>query len=99
MIEHLLIGAGAATVFFVVLRSTRSKDRSVPWWGWIFTILAIGYGVFVLEVIVGFLHEGAGRAALVMGVILGFVAVVWGVLLQRFVFSKGTAHVRGSGHE
>ena len=92
---HLLIGALTMVAFVLLMRSVRSKDRSIPWWGWVLTILAFFYAVFVMEVIVGFLQEGAVRAALVMGVILGFVAVVWEVLLQRFVFSvkeKGTDH-------
>jgi len=44
------------------------------------------YAVFVLEVIVGFLGEGAPQAALVMGLLTGIIAIVWGVLLKRFVF-------------
>lgn len=37
--------------------------------------------------IAGFLAEGVPQAALVMGVILGLVAVTWAILLGRFVFT------------
>jgi len=37
---------------------------------------------------VGFLGEGAPQAALVMGLVTGIFAVIWAVLLGRFVFKK-----------
>ncbi len=66
----------------------RKKQFQVSWWQWILTILGLLYAGFVLEVIVSFLEEGAARAALVMGLALGFIAVVWAVLLGRFVFIR-----------
>jgi len=48
------------------------------------------YAGFVLEVIASFLEEGAERAALVIGLILGFIAILWAVLLGRFIFSRKT---------
>ncbi len=65
----------------------RKKQFQVSWWQWILTILGLLYSGFVLEVIVSFLEEGAARAALVMGLALGFIAIVWAVLLGRFVFA------------
>jgi hypothetical protein len=85
---HLLIGAGAMLSFLAVVRYVRARKLSVAWWKWLLTILGFFYAVFVLEMIVSFLQEDAPRAALVMGVIMGFLAVVWGVLLVRFVFTK-----------
>jgi hypothetical protein len=41
-----------------------------------------------MEVIVGFFKEGAPQAALVMGLLTGIFAVIWGALLGRFVFSN-----------
>lgn len=76
------------TGFFLVLNFTRRKNLSISWWKWLLTVLGFLYALFVAEAIVSFLKEGAPRAALVMGVILGFIAVVWGVLLGRFVFAK-----------
>jgi hypothetical protein len=52
------------------------------------------YAVFVAEVVVSFLEEGSPQAAMVMGAVMGFVAIVWGVLLGRFVFAR--AAKRGS---
>ena len=47
------------------------------------------YGViFVLAMIKSFILEGVFRAALVMGVFFGFIAIVWGFLLGRLVFFR-----------
>jgi len=86
MIIHLLIGALAATVMVWLYTSTQKHAISVAWWQWGLTVLGLFYAVFVLEVIVGFLGEGAPQAALVMGLLTGIIAIVWGVLLKRFVF-------------
>jgi hypothetical protein len=88
MIIHLLIGALAMTVFFLLVDYVRKREIKLAWWHWTLTVLGIIYTVFVLELIVGFLGEGAPQAALVMGLITGIIAIVWGVLLRRFVFKK-----------
>jgi hypothetical protein len=85
---HLLIGAVTMLGFFVVVNYVRARKLSVAWWKWLLTVGGFLYAVFVLEMVVSFLQEDAPRAALVMGVIMGFLAVVWGVLLLRFVFTK-----------
>jgi hypothetical protein len=85
MLFHLILGAAAA-VIFVLLFQKFGKDLSVG--SWILTVLALLYSVFVLEVIYGFAIEGVPRAALVMGLITGIIAVVWWVLLGRFAFAK-----------
>ena len=86
--SHLLIGAFIVTVFFLLLNKIRKHNIRLTWWQWILTIFGFLYSAFVFELINSFLSEGAPRAALVMGIITGFVAVVWGVLLGRFVFFK-----------
>ena len=85
---HILIGAmlTAALIFLVLF--ARKKQMRISWWQWVLAILDLVYTGFVLEVIVSFLDEGAERAALVMGLILGFIAIVWAVLLGRFVFTN-----------
>ena len=88
MIIHLLIGALAMAGLLLLVDYTRKNAMSVKWWQWLLTGLGILYTVFVLELIVGFIGEGAGQAALVMGLITGFFAVIWGVLLGRFIFVK-----------
>ena len=85
---HIVIGALMMLGFTLLVNSVRNREMSISWWQWVLTILAFLYGVFVLEMTFSFLQEGAGRAALVMGVILGFLAVVWAVLLARFVFTR-----------
>ena len=85
---HILIGAGAMLGFLAVVNYARIRKLSAGWGEWLLTVLGFLYAVFVLEMITSFLQEGAPRAALVMGIILGFIAVVWGVLLARFVFAR-----------
>lgn len=83
---ELVIGALAASGFIKLVHSVRGRGLSVPWWGWALTLAAFLYGVLVLEVVVAFLREGLPQGAAVMGTLLGFGLVVWGVLLARFVF-------------
>jgi uncharacterized membrane protein len=85
---HLIIGAILTALFISLILYARKKQRRIAWWQWLLTTLALLYAGFVLEVIVSFLEEGAERAALVMGLILGFIAIIWAVLLGRFVFAK-----------
>ena len=83
---ELFIGAGAAAGFFLLLRFVGSRKLSIRKWQWGLTALGILYSVFVLLVVVAFLREGTPKGAVVLGTVLGFVAVVWAVLLGRFVF-------------
>ena len=85
---HIIIGAIITAVFISLLFHVRNKNLRISWWQWILTVLGLVYAGFVLEVIVSFLEEGATRAALVMGLALGFIAIVWAVLLGRFVFAR-----------
>ena len=71
----------------ITVRLGRNRQPAIKWWQWILTFLGFLYLVFVLEVIVSFLEEGAVQGALVMGTILGFGAMVWAFLLARFVFA------------
>lgn len=88
MIIHLFIGALAMAGMLFLFDYTRKKDLHVKWWQWLLTVLGMIYAVFVLELIAGFLGEGAPQAALVMGLITGIIAIIWGVLLGRFVFAR-----------
>ena len=88
MFVHLLFGAFAMAVVWFLVDYARKNDIKLAWWQWLLTILCILYTVFVLELIAGFLGEGAPQAALVMGLVTGIVAVIWGVLLRRFIFKK-----------
>ena len=85
---HLIIGALLTAVLILLILHARKNSLRISWWQWVLTILGLLYAGFVLEVIVSFLEEGAERAALVMGLTLGFIAIVWAVLLGRFVFTR-----------
>jgi len=88
MLLHLFIGALAMAGLFLLVEYVRKSRMKLTWWHWLLTVLGIMYTTFVLELIIGFLGEGAPQAALVMGLLTGIVAVIWGVLLRRFVFKK-----------
>jgi hypothetical protein len=88
---ELFVGAVVAVGLYAVVQYAASRQLVIRWWHWLLTVLGFLYLVFVLEVIVSFLREGSTKAAMVNGAILGFFAVVWGVLLGRFAFSKRTA--------
>ena len=87
---HMIIGAALTAILIFLILHARKKSLHIAWWQWMLTILGLVYSGFVIEVIVSFLEEGATRAALVMGLILGFIAIVWAVLLGRFVFARRT---------
>ena len=86
---ELLIGAGAAAGFLILIRFARFRELRIKWWQWLLTFFGLLYAVFVLEVVVSLLREGTPKGAAVMGTLLGFVAVVWAVLLGRMMFSTG----------
>jgi len=85
---ELIIGGVAATGFILLTRFSQTRALKVAWWQWGLTLLGFLYCVLVLEVVVSFLREGTPKGAAVMGTLMGFVAVVWGVLLGRLVFRK-----------
>lgn len=88
IVVHLIIGACAAATVLVLIEYARRAGLKLAWWQWILTVLAVIYAVFVAELIVGFLDEGSAQAAAVMGLITAIPAVIWGVLLARFVFRR-----------
>jgi hypothetical protein len=53
----------------------------------------------VLEIVVSFLREGTPKGAAVIGTLLGFVAVVYAVVLGRTVFSVRARGSRDSASE
>ena len=84
----LVIGALAMGCVWGIAETKRRRQIELRWWGWALTVGAVLYGIFVLELIAGFVAEGAPRAALVMGTMTSVVAVVWAVLLRRYVFLR-----------
>jgi hypothetical protein len=96
-VTELFVGAAVGAGFLLTLQFTRSRSLVVRWWQWVLTGLGFIYLVFVAEVVVGFLREGTPKGAMVMGTMLGFVAVIWAVLLVRFVFGRNPARRAESG--
>ncbi len=90
MMVNIIIGAFLMTGLLLLIDYVRRNKLHIQWWKWVITILGFFYVLFILEMIVSFLSEGAVKAALVMGTILGLIAVIWGVLLGRFVFARKT---------
>jgi predicted anti-sigma-YlaC factor YlaD len=88
---HILIGAVTTAALIRIIQSTAKRKLAVKWWQWLLVALEYAYIIFVLEVIASFVEEGAVKGALVMGTVLGFVALIAGFLLARLVFSRRTA--------
>jgi hypothetical protein len=84
------IGILAAAGFYFLLGHSRQYGIHPTWWQWVLTVLGVLYAAFTLAVIYGFLAEDTPQAAVVMGVVQGFPAIIWGILLWRFVFKKTT---------
>jgi hypothetical protein len=97
---ELIIGALAAMGFLLLTHYVRLRNLRIAWWQWAITLLGFLYGVFVLEVVVSFMREGTPKGAAVMGTLLGFFAVLWGVVLGRTVFAgKKPVEVSAVGGE
>jgi len=83
---HFVVGVAATVVLWLLAAYVRRNGLHLDRWRWGLTVTGIAYAVFVIEVIVAFLAEDEPRAALVMGILTGIFAVIWAVLLARFVF-------------
>jgi hypothetical protein len=94
---ELFIGAGVASGFLFLVRAANERGIRITPGQWIFTLLGFLYCVFVLEVVVSFLREGTPKGAAVMGTVMGFVAVVWAVLLVRNIFSRSVSGTEAPG--
>jgi len=88
---HILIGAVTTAALIRIIRSASKHNRTLTWWQWMLLALEYAYVILVLEVIAGFLEEGAAKGALVMGTILGFLALVGAFLLARLIFPRKSA--------
>ena len=81
----ILIGIFIAIGFISFFNLLKTKKITLKWWQWIITVLWFLYTAFVLKMIESFVQEGALKAALVMGLIFGFIAIVWAILIFRFI--------------
>lgn len=90
MIIDILLGALAMWGLLFLVDYARRKELKLGWWKWLLAFLNIVYGIFVIEMFLGFLREGSTQAALVLGLITALVAVIWAVLMWRFVFNRAS---------
>ena len=88
MLLHIAIGAILMGSIWFLVDFAKKHELSLAWWQWLLTVAGLAYAVFVLEVIVGFFGEGEPQAAMVMGLVTALPAVIYFVLLFRFVFTK-----------
>ncbi len=98
---EMFVGAGTLGGLLLLVRLAEAREITLSRWQWGVTLLWAVYSAFVLLVVVEFVREGTPKGAVVMGSILGFGAVVGGVLLERFFFRgrrrNGPADVSGGG--
>ena len=84
--SNLIVGALAMAVLWAAVSYASNHGIRLGVGKWVLTVLVICYWVFVSLIGLGFLHEGAVQAALVMSLIMVVPGVVFIVLLKRFVF-------------
>ena len=82
---HIIIGGGMAASLFFIIYHARNRDIRIKWWQWLLILTEFMYVVFVLAFLVSFLEEGAVKGALVMGTILGFVALATAFMIFRLI--------------
>jgi hypothetical protein len=85
---NIIFGALTIGLLWFLVNFVNSRSLKIAWWQWVLTILGLVYLVFVLASVSTLIVEGAPQAALVIGGIFGFIAVIWGVLVGRFVFLR-----------
>jgi len=87
-LSYFLIGVIITVIFFLTLNYVYKHSLKVSWWQWLITLLGLAYTTFVFAIIVEFLAEGSIKGAVVMGTLMGLIAIVWAVMLKRFVFVR-----------
>ena len=87
---HLIVGIICTSMIFLLVRFAEKRGIKIKIWQWILAVMEIAFIAFVLELIISFIDEENGKAALVMGSIFGFLAIIGAVLIARFVFGAKT---------
>ena len=85
--EHIIVGILACLAIWLVVLRVKKLDVKMSWWKWAIVLLVIAYSVLAIEVIFGFLAEDVPKAALVTGSVLGIPAVIFNVLVWRFLLT------------
>ena len=90
MLAEILSGMLLVLALGMIILRIKNNSLKVRVGGWALIGFALGYSLFVFELIISFIQEGANQAALVMGGIFGFFAIIIWVLLVRFVLTSKT---------
>ena len=88
---HLIIGGALTACLLFFLFHIRNQKLGLKWWQWLLILAEFIYIAFILEVVVSFLEEGAVKGALVLGTILGFIALAAAFLIFRLIFRPAAA--------
>lgn len=81
----IAIGIIIASFIAWLISYNKKQEQRFNALQWIIIGAISAYTVFVLELIASFFREGAPQAALVMGGIFGFIAIVAWVIVTRFI--------------
>jgi uncharacterized membrane-anchored protein len=87
---HLIIGGAVAAGLLCLTSYAQDRGLGIKWWQWLLILIEFAFGAFALEVLVSFLEEGTLKGALVMGTILGFVALAAAFLTFRLILRPRT---------
>jgi ABC-type multidrug transport system permease subunit len=85
---NLFLGAITVVAFVLLFNYLQKNGIVLKWWGWLLTILGLLFALLTVATILGFIGEGFPMAALVIGGMLTVAAVIWGVVMARFVYKK-----------
>lgn len=85
--ENYIVGALAASGFWLLLSHSKKNNLKITWWQWLLTVFCGLFAVFTSAVILEFIHEGTLQGALVAALVLGITAVIGWILVWRFVFA------------
>ena len=84
----IIIGIVLSFGFIKLVDFLKSKNIKLTWWHWIIVVFWFLYCAFLFMMIESFMDENALKAALIMGLIFGFIAIIWAVLVVRFIFKN-----------
>ena len=91
MLAEIITGMFVALAFVAIILRIRNNSIKVSIGGWAFIGFTLGISLFVIALIISFLKEGANQAALVMGGVFGFFAIIIWVLLIRFILTPNSS--------
>ncbi len=83
---NFLLGVAVTLAGVFLVEYIRRQKLALAWWGWLLTGLALLFATFTVATIITLIQENAAQAAGLMGLLLGLPAVIWFILLGRFVF-------------